>query len=90
MSRTNSATSYGLVARAFHWLTALVILSAIPLGIIANDMAVSGETMALKTQLFSLHKTIGVAAFGLGLARIIWALLAHGREYDANYGVAVS
>jgi cytochrome b561/polyisoprenoid-binding protein YceI len=74
MSRTNSATSYGLVARAFHWLTALVILSAIPLGIIANDMAVSGETMALKTQLFSLHKTIGVAAFGLGLARIIWAL----------------
>lgn len=23
-------------------------------------------------------------------ARIIWALLAHGREYDANYGVAVS
>jgi cytochrome b561/polyisoprenoid-binding protein YceI len=70
----NTPNSYGLVARAFHWLTALVILSAIPLGVIANDMAASPETMAAKATLFSLHKTLGVAAFGLGLARIVWAL----------------
>lgn len=74
MPAHNTPNSYGLVARSFHWLTALVILTAIPLGVIANDMAASPETMATKVQLFSLHKTLGVVAFGLGLARILWAL----------------
>jgi cytochrome b561/polyisoprenoid-binding protein YceI len=69
----NTPNSFGLAARTFHWLTALLILSAIPLGIIANDMATSPETLATKAQLFSLHKTLGVAAFLLGLARILWA-----------------
>lgn len=70
----NTPNSYGLVARAFHWLTALVILSAIPLGLNANGMDPGPETIAAKAQAFSLHKTLGVTAFGLGLARILWAL----------------
>lgn len=70
----NTHASYGLVSRTFHWLTALLILTAIPLGLIANGIEPSPETIAQKTQLFSLHKTIGVAAFFLGLARILWAL----------------
>ncbi len=74
MQTRNTATSFGLIARSFHWLTALVILTAFPLGIIANDMATGPETIAAKAQLFSLHKTLGVAAFFLGLARILWAL----------------
>lgn len=74
MPSRNTPNSYGLIARSFHWLTALVILSAIPLGLIANDMATNAETIPLKAQLFSLHKTLGVVAFGLGLARILWAL----------------
>lgn len=69
----NTPNSFGLAARTFHWLTALLILSAIPLGIIANDMATGPETIAAKAQLFSLHKTLGIAAFLLGLARILWA-----------------
>lgn len=74
MPSSNTPNSYGLVARAFHWLTALVILSAIPLGLVANGMDPGPETIAAKARLFSLHKTLGVAAFGLGLARILWAL----------------
>ncbi|HCI08014.1 MAG TPA: cytochrome, partial [Sulfitobacter sp.] len=38
MSRSNTAHSYGSVAKTFHWLTALLIITVIPLGIIANDM----------------------------------------------------
>lgn len=74
MTARNTPTTFGLIARSFHWLTALVILTAIPLGVIANDMATGPDTIATKAQLFSIHKTLGVAAFFLGFARILWAL----------------
>jgi cytochrome b561/polyisoprenoid-binding protein YceI len=69
----NTKTSFGTVTRSFHWLTALVILTAMPLGLIANNLSSGPESIALKAQLFSLHKTIGVVAFFLGVARILWA-----------------
>ncbi len=71
----NTATRYGLVARSLHWLTALLILTAIPLGLVANALPydTSGQ-LAFKAQLFSVHKTLGLAAFAIALARILWAL----------------
>lgn len=75
MSLTNTPTRFGSLARAFHWLTALVILTAIPLGLIANGLSTGPDSIALKAQLFSYHKTLGVAAFVLGALRILWALL---------------
>lgn len=79
MPRRNSAIEYGSVTKTFHWLTALLILSAIPLGLIATNLAhriEAGETglIGQTTLLFSLHKTIGIAAFATALGRIIWAL----------------
>ncbi len=76
MSARNSDRSFGTVTRVFHWLTALLILTAIPLGVIANQLPYdTAEALARKAQLFSLHKTLGVAAFLLGLGRILWALV---------------
>ncbi|MCU0800915.1 MAG: cytochrome b/b6 domain-containing protein [Rhodobacteraceae bacterium] len=75
MSSANTATSYGAVARTLHWLTALLILTAIPLGWYANELPyATGEELAAKAQLFSLHKTVGMAAFAVALIRILWAL----------------
>lgn len=75
MTARNSDQSFGTVTRVFHWLTALLILTAIPLGVIANQLPYdSAEALARKAQLFSLHKTLGVAAFLLGVGRILWAL----------------
>lgn len=75
MSLTNTHDRYGGVARALHWLTALLILTAIPLGLIASWAPAGADAeMARKMQLFSVHKTVGVAAFFLALARILWAL----------------
>ncbi|MDM7931191.1 cytochrome b/b6 domain-containing protein [Tabrizicola sp.] len=75
MSARNTERSFGTVTRAFHWLTALLILTAMPLGIIANRLPFdTAEALAFKADLFSVHKTIGIAAFLLGLARILWAL----------------
>ncbi len=79
----NSSTTYGSVTKAFHWLTALLILAMIPLGLIANDLAhqvrapdasASEASVRLAATLFSTHKTVGVAIFFIALARILWAL----------------
>jgi len=74
MSYSNTDARFGAAARTLHWLTALLILSAIALGMIANGMAFdSGEALTRKAQIFSLHKTIGIAAFAVALIRILWA-----------------
>lgn len=75
MPLANSPARYGSVSKTFHWLTALLILTLIPMGIIANGMPYdTSEQLAAKAQLFSLHKTLGVFVFFVALARILWAL----------------
>lgn len=75
MPASNTARSYGSITKTFHWLTVLLIFTAIPLGIISNRLPFeTGDQVALKALLFSLHKTIGVSAFFVALARIAWAL----------------
>ncbi len=83
MPSTNTFSSYGSVTKTFHWLTALLILTALPLGWFANDLAhaiydpnipTSESDIARAATLFSLHKTIGVTVFLVALARILWAL----------------
>jgi cytochrome b561/polyisoprenoid-binding protein YceI len=76
MTARNTATSYGTVARSLHWLTALLILTNFPLGVIADNLPFdTSEAAALKAQLFSVHKTLGVAIFFVALVRILWALI---------------
>ncbi len=83
MPATNTFASYGSVTKTFHWLTALLILTALPLGWFANQLAhaiydpnfaTTEADIARAAQLFSLHKTVGVTVFFVALARILWAL----------------
>ena len=75
MALTNSATRYGAVTKTLHWVTALGILLAIPLGIVANDAPyATSDELAWKALLFSMHKTLGVTIFCVALLRILWAL----------------
>ncbi|UWR01521.1 cytochrome b/b6 domain-containing protein [Ruegeria conchae] len=83
MPLTNTRSSYGGVTKAFHWLTALLILTALPLGWFANELAhaiydpniqTTEDDIARAARLFSLHKTVGVTVFFVALARILWAL----------------
>lgn len=83
MPSGNTARSYGSIAKTFHWLTALLVLTIIPIGLIANGMAqdirnpdiASTVTDFSRTfWLFSLHKTLGVVIFFVALARISWAI----------------
>jgi len=83
MPYANTPQSYGAIAKGFHWLTALLILTIIPLGLIANDLAHAVRNPDIATTeadtaraalLFSLHKTIGVTIFFVALLRILWAV----------------
>ena len=75
MPLTNTRETYGSVTKAFHWLTALLILTLIPLGWYADELPYETDAqLALKAWLFSLHKTLGVTAFFVALARILWAV----------------
>ena len=68
-------TTYGTITKTFHWLTALLILTIIPLGVVANRLPYeTNAQLAFKAQLFSVHKTFGVIIFAVALARILWAL----------------
>ena len=68
-------TTYSRRTKVFHWLTALLILAIIPLGIIAGRIPIDTDAqVALKTTLYSLHKTLGIAAFAVALARIAYAV----------------
>ncbi len=75
MSLANTSTRYGLVARVLHWLTAALILTAIPLGLIAHELPFQTDAeLAWKAQVMSLHKTCGVSAFFVALMRVLWAV----------------
>ncbi len=81
MPLSNTTTQFGGVAKTFHWLTALLILTAIVLGLLADDASHAARAagadqsdISRAALLFSLHKTVGVATFFTALARILWAL----------------
>jgi cytochrome b561/polyisoprenoid-binding protein YceI len=75
MPLNNTADRYGSVSKTFHWLTALLILSLLPLGLLANELPYdTSEQLARKAWLFSLHKTLGVTVFFVALARIAWSI----------------
>ena len=83
MQAANTHRSYGLVARAFHWVVALGIITMIPLGLVAaerahligvGDPGVDQAFIDTTVTLFSIHKTLGVTLFLVALARIAWAL----------------
>ena len=65
-----SALRYSTPAIVLHWLVALLIFVAFPLGLYMADLPLSPE----KLKLFSYHKWIGVTVFTLAGLRVVWRL----------------
>lgn len=66
MNTTN--TRYTNTAIALHWLVALLIFAAFPLGMYMHDLSLSPT----KLQLYSYHKWIGITVLLLTVLRIVW------------------
>lgn len=61
---------YTRTAVALHWVIALLILAAVPLGLYMTGLKLS----PLKLQLYSYHKWLGVTIAALVLVRLGWRL----------------
>lgn len=61
-------TRYTHTAITLHWLIALLIFAAFPLGVYMHDLPLS----PYKLRLYSYHKWIGVTVFVLALIRLSW------------------
>lgn len=61
---------YTRTAVALHWLVALLILAAFPLGLYMTGLKLS----PLKLQLYAYHKWLGVTVIGLVVVRLLWRL----------------
>jgi cytochrome b561 len=57
---------YGLTARLFHWLTAILVLIQIPLGILVANFDLGA--------LYNLHKSNGVLILLVVICRLLWRM----------------
>ena len=71
MSLRSDDTRWGGVAKAFHWLMAVLILGLGAVGLVMADLANSPQ----KLKIYALHKSVGLTVLALALLRLAWRLL---------------
>lgn len=64
----NTQNSFGSIAKTFHWIIALSIISMLAVGFIMVNM----EPSSLRGTLYSLHKSTGVLILLLVILRFTW------------------
>lgn len=69
-----SGKRYSAVAIALHWVSALLVISMIPMGWWMVRAINKPDTQQLAYQLFQVHKSIGFAILALTLLRVVWRL----------------
>ena len=70
MPARSTATSWGAVARLFHWGMLLLIIGSISVGFYMTDLPLGPN----KLKIYALHKSIGLTLLGLAALRLLWRL----------------
>ena len=68
----NTATRYGAVSQAFHWVTVLLVGAAYLLGPGGPESRVY---LAARASDVALHETVGMLVFAVVLGRALWRLV---------------
>ena len=71
MKIKNDNSTYGVLARLFHWLTFLILLIQLPLGLYLDNL----EFSEFKLTVENTHIIIGMSIFYITLLRMIWKFL---------------
>jgi len=71
MKILNSSKKYGLVAKLFHWIAFILLLTQIPFGFYLVELEFSDRRIDLE----NIHILIGISIFYLVLFRLIWKLV---------------
>lgn len=77
MELSNTEDQYGLIAKMFHWVIAVMIIGLLPVGLGMGTL----ENSPFKFQIYALHKSFGLLVFVLGLGRIIWRFVSPPPEH---------
>jgi len=68
MGIKNTTTDYGVIAKAFHWSMALIMMGLLLAGVYMVNL----ENSPFKFQIYGLHKSFGIVILGMVIGRIIW------------------
>lgn len=68
----NTTERWGWVSICIHWLTVVMVLSLIVVGLVMQEMANSPT----KIEVYALHKSFGLTVLTLTVLRLLWRLVA--------------
>ncbi len=69
MGLTNTTSTYGFISKFFHWIMALMLITAWIMGLFHDDVG------GLKRTFIIAHYTLGISVFLLVGFRLAWRLL---------------
>ena len=67
MHLINTLTEYGIISKALHWLSAIILLIQIPLGFYLVDLDFGEERITIE----NIHITLGLVIFYLIIIRLV-------------------
>ncbi len=69
----NTASTFGLVSRYAHWITATLILCLVPMGLFVSVLKVGSPDRA---EFLGAHQSLGLAVFVVVAVRLLWLLFS--------------
>ncbi len=70
MALRNTSTSWGLPARALHWVNAVMIIFMIGFGVWMTG--VTERSAAVRLPLYGIHAWVGIGVLTVVVARLLW------------------
>lgn len=64
----NDDDNYGAIAKALHWVIALLVIGLLVAGLVMTNMPYGPE----KLQIYATHKTVGLTVLILAVLRLLW------------------
>ena len=71
MPLTNTSDRWGWISIGLHWLTLLMVLGLVVVGLLMQELPNSPT----KIQVYALHKSVGLTLLALTLLRLLWRLV---------------
>lgn len=68
MSLRNTYTSFGSIAKTFHWVMVLGFIALYGLGFYMDGLPLGPKLF----EIIGIHKSIGIVVLGLAVLRLIW------------------
>ena len=77
----NEASRYGRLSRYLHWITAILFLALLPMGLFASMIP---EDVWFRQGYYVMHKTIGFTVLALVLVRLVWNAISPRPKLDTT------